>query len=93
MNPEGEFVCTCGSGDGAGLSCICTEEEKRARNQRERTRPFLRDRRAGDPCDRQGCEENKTLIRVNGKGKPGIFMCIRHAEEVQALHVGDTDGE
>lgn len=46
----------------------------------ERTKPYLRDRRAGDPCDFGDCEENKTLLRVNPKGEAGIFMCRRHAE-------------
>lgn len=46
-----------------------------------RTKPFGRDRRAGDPCDRAGCNDNAHLVRVNPKGAPGIFECPKHATE------------
>lgn len=44
-----------------------------------RTKPYLRDRRAGDPCDFGDCEDNTALLRVNPKGEAGIFMCEQHA--------------
>lgn len=46
----------------------------------ERRKPYLRDRRVGDPCDFPDCDVNSALHRVNPKGEAGIFMCRPHVE-------------
>jgi hypothetical protein len=52
----------------------------------ERTKPYLRTRVAGDPCDRKGCDRTKILIRINPKREPGIFMCWDHTDEYEKLN-------